>query len=117
MADSPEQQPEAEQKSKSGGNLTSPEGILMLCVAGLLDAIGFGFFLVGTWFGIDDYGILDVLGMIIIGGWMFTRSGSLNSEIIKKGLKRFGIASLVELVPFLGGIAPSWIILVWKELK
>ena len=24
-----------------GGNLTSPEGILMLCAAGLFDAIGF----------------------------------------------------------------------------
>ncbi len=50
--------------------LTSPEGVLMLCVAALLDIIGFIIFILGTWFGIDDYGILDVIGGIIIGGWM-----------------------------------------------
>jgi hypothetical protein len=100
----------------AGGNLTGPEGILMLCVAGILDMIGFILFLL-SWLGIDDYGILDVLGMIIIGGWMFIRGGGLNKNIIKRGIKRFILASAVEIVPFLGGIAPSWTILVWKELK
>ncbi len=98
------------------GNLTGPEGILMLCVAGILDGIGLILFCL-SWLGIDDYAILDVLGMLIIGGWMFFRGGGLNEKIIKRGLRRFGIATVVELVPFLGGIAPSWTILVWKELK
>lgn len=98
------------------GNLTGPEGILMLCVAGILDTIGFIFFLL-SWLGIDDFGFLDVLGMLIIGGWMFMRGGGLNKKIIKRGLRRFAISSIVELIPFLGGIAPSWTILVFMELK
>lgn len=101
-----------------GGNLTSPEGILMLSVAGLLDALGFMIFLVGTWFGIDDYGILDIFGMVVIGGWMLIGGGGSGvKEATKKGLKRFGTATIIELVPFLGGIAPSWTILVYKTLK
>jgi len=102
----------------SGGNLTSPEGILMLSVAVLLDAVGLIIALAGTWFGIDDYGILDILGMLTIGGWMLLRGGAGGAkEAAKKGLKRFLIASAVEVVPFLGGVAPSWTILVWKTLK
>lgn len=101
-----------------GGNLTSPEGILMLCIAALLDAIGMVIALAGTWFGIDDYGVLDILGMLIIGGWMLVRGGSSGAkEAAKKGLKRFITASAVEVVPFLGGVAPSWIILVYRTLK
>ena len=103
------------------GNLTGPEGILMLCVAGLLDAIGFVLFLF-SWLGLDDYGILDVIGAVVIGGWLLIRTGSIKStkgaqDIAQKTLKRFGFTFLAELVPFLGGIAPSWTILVWKELK
>jgi len=99
-------------------NLTGPEGILLLCVAGLLDAIGFGLFLF-SWIGVDDYGILDIVGAVIIGGWLLTRNGFSGGveEAAKKTLKRFGFAFGAELVPFLGGIAPSWTILVWKELK
>ena len=57
--------------------LTSPEGILMLCVAALLDIIGFIIFILGTWFGIDDYGILEIIGVAIIGTWMAIRYSSL----------------------------------------
>lgn len=100
------------------GNLTGPEGILLLCVAGLLDAIGFIFFLF-FWLGIDDYGILDIIGTVIIGGWLLIRTGSSKGtqDIAKKTLKRFGFTFAIELIPFLGGISPSWTILVWKELK
>jgi hypothetical protein len=101
-----------------GGGLTSPEGILMLCIAIMLDCAGFIIFLLGTWFAIDDYGILDILGMVIIGGWMLMRSGSSGAKTaVKKGLKRFIEASAVELVPFLGGASPSWVWLVYKTLK
>ena len=50
--------------------LTSPEGLLMLCVAAALDLAGFMIFIFGTWFGIDDYGILEMVGIAIIGLWM-----------------------------------------------
>lgn len=97
----------------SEGNLTAPEGILMLCVAGILDGIGFILFFL-SWLGIDDYGILDILGALIIGGWLFMRKGTAAAS---GALKRFLIAFGIEAVPILGSISPSWIIIVWKELK
>lgn len=101
-----------------GGNyLTSPEGILMLTIAIMIDGIGFIIFLLGTWFAIDDYGSLDIFGMITIGGWMYLRSNSLNGAAIKKGFRRFITSSIIELVPFLGGASPSWTWLVYKTLK
>ena len=103
------------------GNLTGPEGILMLCVAGLLDAVGFVLFLI-LWLGIDDYGILDIIGTVVIGGWLLIRTGSFKGtkgaqDVAKKTLKRFGLAFAIELIPFLGGASPSWTWLVYKELK
>jgi len=97
----------------SEGNLTAPEGILMLCVAGLLDVIGFILFFL-SWLGIDDYGILDILGAVIIGGWLYMRKGTAAAS---GALKRFLIAFGIEAIPILGSISPSWIIIVWKELK
>lgn len=102
-----------ETEISGGGNLTGPEGILMLCVAGLLDIIGFMFFLL-SWLGVDDYGILDIFGVIIIGGWLLIRKGQASTG---KTLKRFLIAFGVEAIPIIGSASPSWIILVWKELK
>ena len=41
---------EGTEEKSANANLTSPEGILMLCIAGLLDGIGFIIFILGTWF-------------------------------------------------------------------
>ena len=103
--------------SKTRGGVTSPEGVLMLCIAIFVDGIGFIIFAVGTWFGIDDYGILDILGMLVFGGWVFLRSGHMNTDVAKKGLKRFIKSFVVELIPFLGGASPTWTWLVYKTLK
>lgn len=104
---------EEKQPQAHGGGLTSPEGLLMLPLAATIDAVGF----LLPWFGLDDVGLLDIMGMLIIGGWMFLRAGGINPDIVKKGLRRFGVATIVELIPYLGGISPSWVILVYKELK
>ena len=78
----------------SEGNLTSPEGILMLCVAAILDGLGFIIFILGTWFAIDDYGILDIIGAIIIGGWLYMRKGAAAA---KGALKRFSSLFFADL--------------------
>jgi len=103
MADSPEQ-PETEQKSESGGGLTSPEGILMLSIAVILDIVSF----------VPVINVAsDVLGIIIIGGWLvITRPG----QAVKKATKRFLIALGIELVPVVSAI-PSWTWFVYKALK
>jgi len=66
---------------KSDGNLTAPEAFVMLPMALILDAMGFILFL-ASWLGVDDYGVLDIIGMLVIGGWMLVRS-SLKSELDK----------------------------------
>ncbi|MCX6718284.1 MAG: hypothetical protein NTY81_01625 [Candidatus Staskawiczbacteria bacterium] len=102
----PEQKEEEQKKEGDGnsGNLASPEGILMLCVAGIIDAISL----------IPVINIIsDILGIIIIGGWLLiTRPG----EAVKKAVKRFLIACGIELIPIVS-IAPSWTWFVYKTLK
>ena len=105
------------------GNLTGPEGVLMLMIAVPLDLIGI-ILLILSFFGVGIplSFLLDILGMIIIGGWLLIRTGSIKStrgaqNVARKVLKRFGFTFLAELVPFLGDAYPGWTILVWKELK
>jgi hypothetical protein len=103
--------------SHSETDLISPEGVVMLSMAILIDVIGFVLFCL-SWLGIDDYGILDIIGGIIIGGWLVFRQGfGGTKQAAKKGLTKFLIAFGIEVVPFLGGLSPSWTILVWKELN
>jgi hypothetical protein len=99
-------------------SLTSPEGVLMLCIAACLDGFGFVLAIFGTWFAIDDYGVLDIFGILIIGGWFLIRGLGTSSikDKVKKTLKRFIGASVVEIIPIIGGLSPSWTWLVWKEL-
>ena len=52
----------------------------MLLVAVMLDLAGFCIFILGTWFGIDDYGIVDIIAGAIVGGWMLIRHSSLGVQ-------------------------------------
>lgn len=126
-------------------SLTSPEGVLMLCIAVCLDGIGFLIFILGTWFAIDDYGTVDMIGVMLIGGWMFTRGDGgqtiknktkevkdkaidktkevtkkvIETEaknVVKKSGWRFLCVTIGEFIPFLGGLMPFWTWFVWKEL-
>lgn len=113
-------QEEAEEIKTSGsfGNFLSPEGIIMLMAAGLLDLMG----LIILLFGLDDLGILDIIGLIIIGGWIFFRSGVVtgtarSKKVWGKILKRAGLSFLIELFPYIGSLAPCWIAAVYFELK
>ena len=102
-----------DESRNDGGGTTSPEGILMLTVAGILDGIGFILFLL-SFIGVDDYGILDIFGAIIIGSWLLITRGIAGA---KKVLPKFLLAFGVEAIPFLGNASPSWIIFVYKVLK
>ncbi|KKP93811.1 MAG: hypothetical protein UR98_C0002G0050 [Parcubacteria group bacterium GW2011_GWA1_36_12] len=117
---------ETEEIQESGGamNLLSPEGLVMMSVAVVIDLIG----LIIVCVGLDDFGITDIIGMIFIGSWMFFRSGAMPERKTpskkSKGagktaernvLKRFGLTGLAELIPYLGAL-PWWTIMVYKEL-
>ncbi len=106
------------------GSLTSPEAILMLTAAGILDLIGLIFFILSFVFGIGIplSWILDVTGLIILGTWMYWRSGSVTvtkgtKKIISKTSKRLGLAFLGEIIPFFGDVAFCWTLAVYLELK
>jgi|SRR3989344_871840 len=66
------------------GNITSPEGLLMLPIALLFDATAFMIFIIEIWF---DLGILSTLtgwtGWLIIGAWAYFRGGMSLTDFAK----------------------------------
>ncbi len=111
---SPDKEETPATQKEPGGNITSPEGILMLCVAVIFDIIG----LIP---GVGD--ISDILAGAIIGGWMLTKKGG------RKALSRFAVAFILGLIPIVSDITPfisllsggkipaSWIGCVYLTLK
>ena len=118
-----DEEEDIETKQESNlGKFASPEAFIMFLAAGILDLIGLLIFIMGTWFAIDDYGILDIIGLATIGSWMLTRSGTITAtkgaqKAGKKIFKRLGLSFLGELIPFFGGAAPCWLLAVYFELK
>ncbi len=109
------------------GSLSSPEGIMMMFAAGILDLAG----LFLLCFGLDDFGIIDIAGIFLIGGWMYSRSGTISMpERAQKRArgwlrklfrgkgkwKRYLTPFIGEIVPYLGGIAFCWTLAVYYEL-
>ena len=95
---------EAEEEKKEDGGVTSPEGILMLCVAGLLDVLS----LIPV---IND--IVDILGVVIIGGWIVVTG---RTEQLKKDIPRVIATIAIEAIPVVSAL-PSWTYFVWKVLN
>ena len=112
-------------ESPEKAGLLSPEGIIMICLALLLDGIGVLLLIVSLVSGgAGEYFsyFVDFVGLILIGAWMFSRSGAIRGpkgikKISAKALKRVGLAFLGELIPFIGDIVPCWTIAVYYELK
>lgn len=121
--ETPEEKDQSDQSISFGsaGVLFSPEGIIMLPLAVILDILGlFALFI------IDDYGILDGIGLLTIGTWAFFKSGTITTskktqkkvqDVGKKILERFGLTLLLEIIPIVGSVAPCWTIAVWKTLQ
>jgi hypothetical protein len=122
----------------------SPFGIIdallifptMLLLGLALDIVG----VVLACFGLDDFGILDIVGLVVIGGWLLFRSGGerqLGENVqmppgvkekkaaIKKGSKlvkrlakvglRVLIIGILEFIPYIGAILFGWTLLVLME--
>ncbi|MBL7156090.1 MAG: hypothetical protein ISS87_00610 [Candidatus Pacebacteria bacterium] len=118
-------QKRAEEKTrKRGANaFLSPEGFLMMSIAIMLDLAGLALFILSFFgIGIAVSWILDLIGLIFIGGWMFMRSGKAKAtkkaaKIGKKAFKKLGIGFIGEIIPFFGDIAFCWTIIVFLELR
>lgn len=95
----------------------SPEGVLMMTIAIILDLVGLMMLILSfVGVGIPFSFILDAIGIIFIGGWvLFFRSGK--GVITKGAAKRLGLGTLGELIPFVGDLLPCWTLIVYFELK
>mgnify|MGYP005637643995 CR=1 FL=1 len=103
----------------------TPETIIMLPWAVMLDAIPWLLLLLG----VDDFGILDFVGIITIGLWLFLRKGK-TSGLRGKGKGPTGIIRRLftgrylkfltpfvnEIIPYWGTIMPSWTLSVYFNL-
>lgn len=102
----------------------SPEGVVMLSLAGLLDLIG----IILLCFALDDFWVTDVLGLLFIGLWIYFRSQTIKAphrtaQKLTKAAKTAQrlrwlrpLLVLGEFIPYLGA-APCWTLLVYFELK
>lgn len=112
---------------KKMGALFSPEALVMFIVAGSLDLIGLILLILDfIGIGLALSFIPDIIGIIVIGSWMYFRSGHITisrraGKTIKKTgrkiFKRLGLAFLGELIPFFGDVAFCWLLVVYFELK
>ncbi len=114
---------EMPEKGTKGGDLFTLEGILMLSIAIILDLLGLILFILSFFIvGIPLSFILDIIGLVVIGGWMFLRSGKIKmtkkaAKVSQKILKRLGLAFVGEVIPFFGDIAFCWTLVVFLELR
>jgi len=105
------------------GSLLTPEGILMMFLAVVIDLVGLVLFILSfLGVGVILSGISDILGLLFIGSWMFARSGNVTAtkgakKLGQKFFKRLGASFLGELIPFFGDVAPCWTLAVYFELR
>jgi len=112
--------------AQAGGmNLMSPEGFMLMLIAGTIDSIGI--FLI--FLGLDDFWITDFAAYSTIGLWILMRGGGFKKPTatgveaaekaakIAKRLKWFRLAAFIgELIPYIGAL-PLWTLLVYSELQ
>jgi len=133
--ESDESEIEIEKSVKTGFNLLSPEGVIMMPLAIMLDLVG----IILVCFGLDDFGILDIIGIPTIGAWVFFRTGLTPSAPQSTGQKAEKVAKTAEkiekiaieagksnwlrpvlcgigeIIPYIGAL-PFWTYLVYKTL-
>jgi hypothetical protein len=94
----------------------SLDELFMLFVALLLDLIS----LVLICLCLDDFGIMDTCGWIIIGIWSFVKNGSMPSRKGKSQgsniISRFMGTGIIELIPYIGAF-PTWTLYVYSAAK
>jgi hypothetical protein len=123
-----EEEIESAQMQTGGGlgNLLTPEGIIMMGLAVTLDVVG----LVINLCALDDCGILDIVGIVIICGWMLFRSQGKSVTATGKTKKqaenflkkiftgknsKFITPIVGEIIPYVGAL-PCWTLAVFFEV-
>lgn len=105
--------------------LFGPEGMIMMPIAIILDLVG----IILIIFGLDDFFITDIIGIIFISTWMFIRSGAVAvPERMQKRTqgrvanlfrgskwRKFLTPVIGELIPYVGAF-PCWTLAVYYEI-
>lgn len=106
---------EAAEVQKAGA-LFSPEAVMMLFIAGVIDLIDALIFSVL---------ILDIIAILVIGLWIYFRSQTM--KVTRGAAARLGglakktrwlkfVLGAIEFIPVIG-MAPLWIVIVFFELR
>lgn len=99
----------------------SPATVIMLPIAIFLDGVGIIIFC----FGLDDFGLLDIIGIICIDTWLFfqkaapARRGGIAGGIqglFTGKISKYLTPTLIELTPYVG-VIPSWTISLLFNLR
>lgn len=101
----------------------SPETFFMLPFALMLDLIG----IILIFFGLDDFGITDVIGIAFINTWLLLRGKQVSprqgggtmdkiKNIFTGKTSKFFSGSILELIPYVGAL-PFWTLLVLANLE
>lgn len=127
-----ETQPEAVSETtkniESIGRFLSLYGMILFFIAIIIDLIGLVFFFLSfVGVGIPLSWILDVVGLVFVGGLMLlspsgdivvtSKSKKITKKVAKKLGKRLGLSFLVEIIPLVGDAAPCWTLAVYFHLK
>jgi len=107
--------------------LLSPEGVLMMSVGGMLDILSIigAILIIAFGTGLLFAKIVYIVGFIIVGSWIFFRSGALpgKGKMRKKmvrGLTKFLKRQWPKLagkaVPVVGDCLPLWTWMIYSEL-
>ncbi len=125
LEDEEQEGPDALQIAGGGiSALFGPEGVVMMAIAIILDLVG----IILICFGLDDFFITDIIGIIFISTWMFLRSSTVAvpkkmQERTQKGVaklfrgkwKKFLTPIIGELIPYVGAL-PCWTLAVYYEI-
>ena len=118
--------PDALQTAGGGiGALFSPEGVIMMPIAVILDLVG----IILIIFALDDFFITDIIGIIFISAWMFIRSSTAAVPERMQKRTQTGVAKLFrgskwkkfltpiigEVIPYVGAL-PCWTLAVYYEI-
>lgn len=102
----------------------SPEALIMFPIAAVLDLVG----IILVCFGLDDFWITDIIGILTIGLWTYFHSQTVKvtyraAERLAKAVKWARrlrwlrpLLIVLEFIPY-GGAAPCWVLLVYFELQ
>ena len=113
-----------EETTRKTSALLSPEGILMMSVAGMLDILSIigAILILAFGAGLLFAKIVYIVGLIIVGIWAFFRSGTLpargkrGGRTLMRFLRRQWPKLVGKAVPAVGDVLPLWTWTVYSEL-